>query len=66
MTRGQIIKAIGNPNLYLDSYPGYFVFRYDNGPAFSEESIYVNRLNHMSFAQWIDAGQSFLNSIKES
>ncbi len=64
MTRQAILKAIGNPNLHLDSYAGYFVFRFDDGAAFHEESVYVNRLNHMSAAQWIDAGQSFLKSIK--
>ena len=63
MTRQQIIKAIGNPDLHLDSYAGYFVFRYDRPERFEEESVYVNRLNHMSLEQWIATGHNFLKTI---
>ena len=65
MTRNQIIKKIGNPNLNLYTGEGYFYFVYDNGNVkdFADHSVYCYRLNHMSLDQWVDEGNGFLQEI---
>ena len=62
MTRNQIIKKIGNPNLNLYTGEGYFYFVYDTGNIkdYADHSVYSYRLNHMSLDQWVDEGNGFL------
>lgn len=68
MTRAQIIGAIGNPHLQLYRGDGYFYFTYDNGKegdemVYQDHSVYVYRLNHLSYDQWIAEGLDFLKKV---
>ena len=65
MTRNQIIKKIGNPNLNLYEGEGYFYFVYDDGKwwRYEDQSVYVRRLNHLTLDQWVEHGQSFIKEI---
>lgn len=68
MTRAQIIGAIGNPHLQLYRGEGYHYFVYNNGKdgdemVYDDYSIYVYRLNHLSFDRWVDEGKDFLKKV---
>jgi hypothetical protein len=64
MTRKQIIKNIGNPNLNLYAGKGYFYFVYtDNNIIYEDHSVYTMRLHNMTMQQWINEGNYFLNKM---
>lgn len=64
MTRAQIIGAIGNPHLQLYRGDGYFYFVYDDGKdRWEDHSVYVYRLNHLSYDKWIAEGLDFLKKV---
>ena len=65
MTRNQIIKKIGNPNLNLYAGDGYFYFVYDTGniKEYDDHSVFVYRLNHLSLDRWVNEGNGFLKEV---
>ena len=64
MTRNQIIKKIGNPNLNLYAGKGYFYFVYDKGDVFDDRSVYTIRLNDLSLDRWVEEGKELLNVVR--
>lgn len=57
----EILRKIGCPQLKLYRCVGqgywYFVFdALDDGGAYESESVYVPRLNDMTYQQWVEIG----------
>lgn len=63
-TCAKVIKAIGNKHLNLHRGDGYQYFVYDDGDLFSDHPVYVNRLNHLSFEDWIKIGADFVAFVE--
>ena len=69
LTRKEILKAIGEPNLSLYRGSGYFYFVYDNGKKgdemlYDDHSVYVYRLNHLDLGWWVKEGQDFVKEVE--
>lgn len=77
--RSQILKAIGCPHLKLHDYDDYFSWEYDTYPEdfdddanhhhsyiFSNQSVPVCKLNHMTLEQWVISGELFVEEMEKS
>lgn len=68
-TSKAILKAVGSAklSLYYVTGHGYWVFAYDDiagRNVYDTESVYVPRLNSMSFDRWVEQGKDFLNKME--
>lgn len=66
ITRKQILKELGNSHLDLELANGYVYFIYDDleKNIYETHSVYVAKLNHLSYEAWITIGKKFLVKIK--
>jgi len=62
--KATILKIIGEEHLSLHQYPGYFVWTYDDDDAF-EQSVYVDKITHLTTQQWVEDGQAFMEYVKQ-
>ena len=62
--KATILKIIGEEHLSLYQYPGYFVWTYDDGDAFEQQSVYVDKITHLTTQQWVEDGQAFMEYVK--
>ena len=69
ITKAQIIRKIGNPNLTLHKAFGehYWYFVYDNGEdLYDTHSVMVATLNDMKLESWVAEGEEFCKEIEET
>lgn len=69
ITIKKILRAINDPNLDLWRHEsGYFIFVWDDkrpdAANYETESVYCDRLNHMSFEQWVQIGKEFSEKMR--